>query len=112
MAGAHEWGGWLALGVTLLLLASRFRHGTPPLPFGMSTWQRWAAHASHIAIYVGLVALAVSGAAAMYGGGRFGVLHVGLTRLGIGLIGLHVSAVCWHQLIRRDQLLSRMWPRH
>jgi cytochrome b561 len=26
------------------------------------------------------------------------------------LIGLHVLAALWHQFVRRDRLLSRMWP--
>jgi cytochrome b561 len=26
------------------------------------------------------------------------------------LAGLHVSAALWHQFIRRDGLLARMWP--
>jgi len=26
------------------------------------------------------------------------------------LIGIHVLAALWHQFIRRDKILSRMWP--
>ena len=109
MAHAHEWGGWLILVLTALLLLSRFRSGVPALPSGMRTWQRRAAHAAHAAIYAGLAALTFSGAIAMYAG-RLGVLHVALTKVGIGLIGVHVAAASWHQLIRRDRLLWRMWP--
>jgi cytochrome b561 len=111
MARTHEWGGWLVLVLTMLLLFGRLRGKTPPLPTGMSTWQRWAAYGAHFAIYAGLFALVASGATAMYDAGKLGSLHVTLTKLGIGLIGIHAAAVLWHQFVRRDRLLWRMWRR-
>lgn len=111
MASAHEWGGWFVLALTLFLALSRLWEGAPLLPGGMSTWQRWAAHATHGAIYAGLMALVGSGAFAMYADGRLSFVHVALAQLGIGLIALHVAAVGWHQMIRRDGLLWRMLPR-
>lgn len=111
MARGHEWGGWLVLVLTVLLLFSRLRSGAPPLPAEMNTWQRWAAHGAHFAIYAGLIALVASGATAMYASGRLAAFHVTLTKAGIVLVGVHVAAVGWHQLIRRDRLLWRMWPK-
>ena len=111
MAWSHEWGGWLILALALPLAFNRLRRRGPRLPEGMTTWQRWFANGAHFAIYAGLFSLVASGAAAMYSGGTLAALHVGLSKVGIALIGLHVAAVGWHQFIRRDGLLWRMWPR-
>jgi cytochrome b561 len=111
-AAAHEWSGWLILGLTALLLVSRAIEGAPKLPDDMRRWQRWAAHAAHVAIYLGLVALVASGAAAMYLDGRYAFVHIALTRAGISLIAIHVAAALWHQFVRGDRLLNRMlWTR-
>jgi cytochrome b561 len=108
-ATAHQWAGWAILALTALLIASRMRSGTPALPSGMQAWQRWLAHATHTAIYLGLFALVGSGAA-MYLDGRYAFLHAPLARIGVGLIALHIAAAAWHQLIRRDDILDRMLP--
>lgn len=110
MAVGHEWGGWLILILTLLLLLGRFFHGAPRLPPGMRFWQRALAHAAHAAIYLGLLALVASGAVAMYLSGRFAFVHIALSQAGVGLILLHLVAVFWHQTIRRDDLLERLMP--
>ena len=110
MARVHEWGGWLALAFAGVLIVGRLRHRTPPLPPGMAKWQRWLAHGTHFAIYAGILALVSSGALAMYIGGGYGQMHVTLANVGIGLIGVHVLAALWHQVVMRDQLLARMWP--
>jgi cytochrome b561 len=109
-ASIHEWGGWMALALVLVMALSRLVQGIPDLPQGMAKWQRWLAHFTHFAIYAALVALAASGAAAMYIGGTYGQMHVTLARIGVALITLHLLGVFWHQVIQRDRLLSRMWP--
>lgn len=106
----HEWGGWAALALTLALLLSRLSVGGPALPDGMATWQRWAAHMTHAALYAGIAILVASGVAAMYWGGAYGRVHVLLARVGLGLVVVHVAAVLWHQFVRRDGLLLRMRP--
>lgn len=110
LGAAHEWIGWAVLLLTLLLLASRVFGGAPSLPDGMRWWQRWLAYIGHAAIYLGLVALIASGVASTYVGGRFAFLHIPLSKIGIALIAIHVIAVAWHQLVRRDGLLRRMLP--
>ena len=109
-AAVHEWGGWLILGLGILLVLSRVVRGTPRLPADMRPWQRLFAHSAHVAIYLGLIALVASGVAAMYVSGRYAVLHITLANVGIGLIAIHVAAALWHQFIRRDQLLEGMLP--
>lgn len=110
LSAAHEWIGWLVLLLGALLLGSRFVQGAPALPTGMKRWQRALAYTAHAAIYFGLFALVASGATAMYFNGRFAFVHVQLSRIGIGLIALHLVAVVWHQLIRNDNLLGRLMP--
>jgi cytochrome b561 len=40
----------------------------------------------------------------------FGKLHVGLLRIGLALLMLHVGSALWHQFVTRDEVLARMWP--
>jgi len=54
------------LGIAILVLAAirlinRLRHPAPPLPAAMPGWQRWAAHASHVLLYVLMFALPLVG---------------------------------------------------
>ena len=109
-ATVHEWGGWLILGLGILLVLSRFVRGTPRLPSDMRLWQRLFAHSAHVAIYLGLIALVASGVAAMYVSGRYAFLHITLAKAAIGLIAIHVAAALWHHFIRRDHLLEGMLP--
>ena len=111
LALSHEWLGWLILLLGGLLLAWRLINGAPSLPAGMKQWQRAIAHTSHCAIYLALPALVGSGFVAMYGNARLAYVHIALTKAGIALIALHVTAVIWHQYIRRDGLLMQMLPR-
>jgi cytochrome b561 len=110
LAITHEWAGWLILLLGGVLLWSRLLQGAPRLPIGMKFWQRALACAAHSAIYLAIVALVASGIAAMYVDARLAYIHIALTKIGIGLILLHVTAAVWHQLIRRDHLLARMLP--
>lgn len=123
----------LLLGVSRLL----WKHGNPPpdLPKTMTRWEVWAAHATHSAFYVLLIALPLTGLLAIvpYGIGRqdveavsaFGLfpvallpnlgdltgnLHTTLTILTKALVLLHVVAALKHQFWDRDGLLGRMRP--
>jgi cytochrome b561 len=110
MAIGHEWAGWFILGLATLMLAMRFLRGAPKLPSDMRNWQRLLAHANHVALYLGAIALVGSGIAAMYLSGRFVFVHIVLTKVGVALVSLHLVAVLWHQLFRRDDLLERLMP--
>ena len=57
----HKW-----IGVTILLLAAarlawRLRHPAPPLPATMPAWEKRAANASHVLLYVLFFAAPLSG---------------------------------------------------
>jgi cytochrome b561 len=106
----HAWSGWTILALAIILLAVRLVRGAPALPYGMSAWQRWLAYAAHAGLYGFILALAVTGTGAMYVARAFAPIHIALTNFGIALVLLHVLAVIWHQVVRRDGLLLRMMP--
>jgi len=135
----HKWVGITVLGLSLLRLFWRWRCPPPALPGAivqlMPSWQRWAHHATHLAMYglflvVPLLGWAYSSAAG------FPVVWLGVVPLpdwvpvspaladglkaahGVAawtlaaLVVLHVLAVLKHALWERDGLLQRMtWGR-
>lgn len=125
-----------SLGLTVFLLvliriAARAASSAPPLP-PMRPWQRAAARTTQVFLYVGMVAMPVSGYLGSsfnrYGTRFWGLAlpHWGwedarLTRIFYGLhhllawalialIALHLAGALKHQLIDRDGLFRRMWP--
>ena len=106
----HAWSGWTILLLAIVLLALHLFRGAPRLPQAMSAWQRWLAHAMHLCLYAGVLALAVTGTGAMYLSRGFAPFHVLLTKIGIVLVALHAAAALWHQFMRRDGLLQRLLP--
>jgi len=132
----YSWHKWL--GVTIFLLAViralwRLTHRAPPLPPQMPTWQHALAHATHLAIYVLLFAIPLSGwlMSSAFG---FQVIYFGVLPipdllaknkelaeqlkelheiLNISLwvlLLLHVAAALKHHLVDRDTVLHRMLP--
>lgn len=129
-----------AIGVTVLLLTAarvvwRLAHRPPPLPAGTPAWERAAAHATHWALYLLLIALPLSGWAMVSGPGPrrpltwFGMFDIpylpvpsaaaadagaqGHFLLGwtmLLLVVLHVGAALRHHLLLRDGVLARMLP--
>jgi cytochrome b561 len=127
----HESFGVIVWVLTLLRVAYRRRHPPPPLPAGTPAVIRFAAHATHVSLYVLLLTLPVIGFLATNAWGFplsvFGVLPlpspVGkdedlakllalLHRIGaltlIALVAGHVAGVVYHTFIRKDGLLQRM----
>ncbi|HTI17736.1 MAG TPA: cytochrome b [Trinickia sp.] len=125
-----------SLGMTVFLLVllrfwARLAYGRPPyLP--MQTWQRAAASITQAFLYVGMVAIPLTG----YFGSSFNkfgtrfwgvplpqwgwddqklrrvffTFHGFLAWAMVVLIALHFLGALKHQLIDRDGLLKRMWP--
>ena len=129
----HKWIGVTVLALALLRILWRLTHRSPPLPQRMSAWQRWAAHAVHVALYALMIAIPVSGylysAAAnvpvVYLGlvplppliepnsvlkAWFKSIHIALDYGLLALVVGHVRAAVKHQCIDRDGLLQRMLP--
>ena len=122
----------LVIGVLIILrIAWRLRHAPPP-PLPMPAWQRLAASANHIGLYVCMVLMPLSGYLAS-SFGKYGVKFFGIplpqwaweskpvqTFFGtihgvvavtlLVLVALHVAAALKHLLVNRDQVFQRMWP--
>jgi cytochrome b561 len=124
----------IVIGLLILLrIGWRLTHKPPPLPATMPAWQRHAARFSHVALYLCMVMMPLSGYLASnfskYGIKFFNLVHWQpwgpddkawytlfnqthhLTALLLAIfVVLHVLAVAKHMLIDRDGLLLRMWP--
>ncbi|MDR5775011.1 MULTISPECIES: cytochrome b [unclassified Caballeronia] len=125
-----------SLGLTVFLLVLlrivvRLVYGRPPLP-PMQTWQRAAASITQALLYVGMVAMPLTGYLGSsfnkFGTRFWGVLlpqwgwddkalrglffgiHGYLAWIMAALVVLHFLGALKHQLIDRDGLLRRMWP--
>jgi len=130
----HESAGLTLFAVALARLAWRLRHPVPPHP-GVSPMMRKAADATHHALYAAMILQPVLGFLAtnafgfpMQGAtaylGLFDLpkfmeantplaewllmFHVWLGWTIVALLALHISAVVFHQAIRRDGTLLRM----
>jgi cytochrome b561 len=126
------------MGVTVfahavLRIVWRATHAAPPLPQGMAVWQRAAAHAAHLLLYVLMIAVPVTGYL-FSSASNIPVVYLGIVPLprliapdptlkvlfrsahhlltyGLAaLVAVHVLAALKHQWLDRDGLLSRMIP--
>jgi len=118
------------------LLLARFgwrrRHQPPPLPPEAGELSRALARPVHLLMYALLFVIPILGIVTFIWHGRafdFGLfkvdlgvqknraifhptedLHGYLAYTLFTVAGLHALAALWHQLVRRDGVLSRMWP--
>ena len=129
----HKSLGPAVLVVVVLRLAWRAFHPAPPLPADLPAAQRFAASAVHVGLYALLLVMATSGYVRVTTGGfpiealqAIGVpplfpkneavakvaerIHATAIIGLLALIALHVGAAAWHGLVRRDGIVSRMWP--
>jgi len=125
-----------SLGITLLFLvmirlALRLGHAPPPPPEGSGRWEIRAAHLSHFALYLLMIALPLSGwltASTSIVPWKLwwvipwpsiapvdehlhdiaGELHEALVWWLVAIIAVHIAAALWHHLVRRDNVLLRM----
>ena len=136
----HKSFGISILVLSVLRLAWRLVNKVPPLPAHMPTWERWAAHASHILLYFLIIALPLTGWAVASASplgiptiwfGQFEIPHLPglqgfadqhaaedqfkgvhelLGNVMIFLLLIHVGAALKHHLWDRDDVLVRMLP--
>ncbi|MER2509294.1 MAG: cytochrome b [Amaricoccus sp.] len=129
----HKGLGSIFLLVILARLAWRLFHRPPPLPASIAPAQRWAAEAVHAGLYVFLLVMAVSGYVRVTTGGFpiewlnaigippllpkaeavskvASIVHAVAKNGLILLILMHVGAAAYHGIVRRDGVMSRMWP--
>lgn len=122
--------------VIILLVAARLLaravSPTPPLPKAMPGWQKRAASLTHVALYVLLLVMAVSGYIRVVAGGfpiemlnAIGMpplvprsdplaetaqwVHSNARFALAAVIAMHVGAALHHGLVKRDGVFSRMW---
>lgn len=129
----HKGSGAVLLVLVLARAAWRLTHRAPPFPDYVPRLERRIAHATHVAIYVMLVVMVVSGYVRTVGEGfpielldALGVppliphvprlarvmlvVHQFVAVTLVGLVAVHVSAVVRHQIIEGNPVLARMWP--
>jgi cytochrome b561 len=128
----HAMIGLLLWVLVMLRLAWRWRQPPPPLPPDVGTLTRRLAGPVHALLYLLLLVIPIIGIVTFVYHGRvfdFGVfqldpgvkrnraifhptedIHGYLAYALFTLAGLHLLAALWHQLVRHDGLLRRMWP--
>lgn len=128
----HKWAGICILALSAVRLLWRLTH-RPPADVAMPAWQRRAAHATHLALYLLFFAVPLAGWAYSSAAGFpivvFGVLplpdfvapskelaeaikplHKILAFTLAALVLVHVGAALKHHFVDRDGLLDRMRP--
>jgi len=129
----HKWAGVTVLALAALRLLWRLFNHPPEYADDMPAWQRGAAHGLHIALYLLMFAVPLSGyffsLAAGYPVVWFGEVplpvlidrdpalrdllretHYWLNMLLAALVSLHVLAAFKHLIIDRDGVMQRMLP--
>ncbi|MCK6370634.1 MAG: cytochrome b [Gammaproteobacteria bacterium] len=134
----HNTMGFLLLILVAARLVWRLQNPTPDLPAGLAAWQRMTARVTHGLLYGLLVVFPLTGWAALsaYDGefpifffgwdnvfrivpqategspftsDLFGEIHETCWKIGTVVLGLHVIGAVWHEHVRRDGVLTRMW---
>ncbi len=130
----HKSFGVTVLALIVVRVVARLALGAPPYVTPLTPLTRIVAHSVHGLLYLLMIALPVSGYVMSSAGGHppsfFGLFTlpnlVGADKSlddsarqahyvfawAIGaLIALHIAAVVWH-VMKRDTVLTRMWPRY
>ena len=104
----------IGIGIAVLIFALwrlvlRVTRGVPDLPEGNSAALRMAAHLGHAALYVAMIGVPVVGLLAWFGASEtLAELHELGKPLFVVLVGGHVAAALYHQIVLKDGLLARM----
>ncbi len=130
----HKWAGVTVFILALIRIVWRLGHKAPALPTTMTRLQQAGAHFGHLALYVLMVAIPLSGWVMSSAKGFrtvwFGILplpdlvsrdkvlgdqlltlHLWLNISLIALLVVHILAALKHNFIDRDDILKRMLPR-
>lgn len=126
----HKVTGLALLALVLIRIVLRLTLPHPPLPRDLPRLQRWAAGASHLALYALMLGMPLLGWAMLSAGGYprpFGLPAIAphdlqlyaLLREAHGVAGyslfavvlVHLGAALMHAFVRRDGVMRSMWPR-
>ena len=131
--GWHKTWGALILILALVRLAVRLMNPPPPYPADEPKWKRFFAVWNHRLFYFLLIALPLTGLAAVSGRAEdgwvalqlglklpaipgipreneFGDVHEILVWTTLALVVLHVAAALYNQFVDRGPVAGRMWP--
>ena len=131
--GWHKTWGALILILALVRLSIRLINPPPPYPSDYPKWQRFVAVWNHRLFYFLLVALPLTGLAAVSGRAEdgwvplqlglklpaipgipqeneFGDAHEVLVWITLALVVLHVGAALYNQFLSSTNVADRMWP--
>jgi cytochrome b561 len=129
----HKTIGALILILALIRLAVRLMNPPPPYPADEPKWKRFFAVWNHRLFYILLIALPLTGLAAVSGRAEdgsvplqlglklpaipgipreneFGDVHEILVWTTLALVVLHVAAALYNQFVDRGPVAERMWP--
>lgn len=129
----HKWAGVTVFILAVLRAAWRMTHPAPPLVSG-PRWEHWAAHGAHLALYLLMLTIPLSGwlhssalgYQTVYLGqfpipdliGKdkalaafFGEAHEVLNYALLAVLLLHAAAALQHHWLRGDDVLRRMLPK-
>lgn len=109
LAAAHVIGGLLILALVAWRLVLRVRRGAPPAPEAEAPALKLVASLTHGGLYLVMILMVVSGAAAWFGGVEQATEgHKALRIVLFVLILLHLAGALYQQFILRTNLLDRM----
>ena len=131
----HKWAGVTVFLLVLFRLYWRVTHRPPALPESMPRPLQRVAHAGHLIIYILMIAIPLSGwlmsSAKGFQTVWFGVLpipdliakdkawgdllalvHQSLNLLFVAVLTGHIAAALKHHFVDKDDILTRMLPRH
>lgn len=129
----HKWAGVTIFLFVVVRLGWRLGHPPPELPATMPAWQRSVAGATHVLLYLLMIAVPLSGwlmsSAKGFQTVWFGIvplpdlldknaelgdllqqMHMLLNFSMAGLVAAHAGAALKHHFIDRDDILARMLP--
>ncbi|WP_054302394.1 cytochrome b [Gemmobacter sp. LW-1] len=109
LVAGHVAGGIAVLVLALWRIGLQGRRGAPAPAEGGPAILRPLSKLAHAGLYLAMIALAVTGGMAWFGGISVAAeAHEVLKAVLLALIGLHVAGALWHQFVLRDGLMRRM----
>ena len=109
-AMAHAIGGSIVALLTLLRLGLRLTCDAPPAPVSLAPILKLASRITHYSFYVLLIALPMTGAAALYLTPEAGDVHVVLKTVLVVFVLAHVAGALVHAFVLKDGIIRRMIP--
>ena len=129
----HKSIGVTVLGLIALRIVWRLIVGAPAYAEPLGKLTQAASRAGHLALYALMIAMPASGYLASTAGGRpvswFGLFelprlvakdkvlavaaswaHLVFAWMLALMLATHLTAVVWHAMVKRDSVLTRMWP--